>query len=136
MSIKRWNLKECGSTKVTDNGNLKHRQLRFEDYLQKISAEQKEYAEVCTSPKMTETDNTNTNEQTEELLEQILRADNLNRANKQVKVRVELTVSGKIANQERRISSCIVSLIKYLVVAQEIHGKHLASTMTREAEIT
>ncbi|MGI1658686.1 MAG: group II intron reverse transcriptase/maturase [Desulfitobacterium sp.] len=71
--------------KVTESGNLKHRQLRFEDYLQRVSAEQREYAEVCASPKITETDNTNTNEQTEGLLEQILCADNLNRAYKQVK---------------------------------------------------
>jgi len=49
-----------------------------------VSAEQKEYAEVCASPKMTETDNTNTNKQTEGLLEQILSRDNLNRAYKQV----------------------------------------------------
>jgi group II intron reverse transcriptase/maturase len=71
--------------KVTESGNLKYRQLRFEDYLQRVSAEQKEYAEVCASPKMTETDSTNTNEQTEKLLEEILSAENLNRAYKQVK---------------------------------------------------
>lgn len=71
--------------KVTESGNIKHRQLRFEDYLQRVSAEQKEYAEVCAPSKITETDNTNTNEQTEGLLEQILSADNLNRAYKQVK---------------------------------------------------
>ena len=71
--------------KVTDSGNLKHRQLRFEDYLQRVSVEQKEYAEVCVPPKITETDNTNTSNQTEELLEEILKTDNLNRAYKQVK---------------------------------------------------
>lgn len=71
--------------KVTESGNLKHRQLRFEDYLQRASAEQREYAEVCAPSKMTETDSTNTNEQTEGLLEQILSAENLNRAYKQVK---------------------------------------------------
>jgi RNA-directed DNA polymerase len=71
--------------KVTESGNSKHRQLQIEDYLQRVSAEQKEYAEVCASPKMTETDNTNTNEQTEELLEKILSAENLNQAYKQVK---------------------------------------------------
>ena len=47
--------------------------------------EQKEYAEACTSPRMTETDITNTNKQTERLLELILTKDNLNRAYKQVK---------------------------------------------------
>ena len=71
--------------KVTESGNLKHRQLCFEDYLQMVSAEQKEYAEVCAPPKITETDNTNTNKQTEGLLELILSAGNLNRAYKQVK---------------------------------------------------
>ncbi len=71
--------------KVTESDNLKHRQLRIEDYLQRVSAEQKEYAEVCESPKMAETDNTNTNKQREGLLEQILSRDNLNRAYKQVK---------------------------------------------------
>jgi len=71
--------------KVTESDNLKHRKLRLEDYLQMVSAEQKEYAEVCGSPKMTKTDNTNTNKQTEGLLEQILSRENLNRAYKQVK---------------------------------------------------
>ena len=71
--------------KVTESDNFNHRQLRFEGYLQRVSAEQKEYAEVCGSPKMTETDSTNTNRQTEGLLEQILSRDNLNRAYKQVK---------------------------------------------------
>ena len=71
--------------KVTDSDNIKHRQLQLEDYLQMVSAEQKEYAEVCASPKMAETDSTNTNKQREGLLEQILARDNLNRAYKQVK---------------------------------------------------
>lgn len=71
--------------KVTESGNSKHRQIRHEDYLQRVSAEQREYAEVCASPKMAETDSTNTNEQTEGLLEQILSAKSLNQAYKQVK---------------------------------------------------
>lgn len=71
--------------KVTDSDKLKHRQLQSEGYLQRVPAERGEYAEVCASPKMTETDNTNTNEQTEGLLEQILSTENLNRAYKQVK---------------------------------------------------
>ena len=50
-----------------------------------VSAEQKEYAEVCGSPKMTENDCTNTNKQTEGLLEQILSRGNLNLAYMQVK---------------------------------------------------
>lgn len=71
--------------KVTESDNTKHRQLRKEGYPQRVSAEQKEYAGVCGLPKMTETDSTNTNEQKEGLLEQILDRDNLNRAYKQVK---------------------------------------------------
>jgi RNA-directed DNA polymerase len=71
--------------KVTENGDLKHSQLLFEDYLQMVSAEQREHAEVCEPPKMTETDSTDTSKQKEGLLEQILNRDNLNRAYKQVK---------------------------------------------------
>jgi len=71
--------------KVTESDNLKHRQLLEEGYLQRVSAEQREYAEVCESPKLTETDSTNTNKQREGLLEQILSRENLNRAYKQVK---------------------------------------------------
>ena len=71
--------------KATESDNLKHRQLRFEDYLQMVSAEQREYAEVCESPKMAETDSTDTSQQREGLLERILSRDNLNRAYKQVK---------------------------------------------------
>ena len=71
--------------KVTEGDKSKYRQLHFEDYLQMVSAEQKEYAEVYASPKMAETDITNTNEQRKGLLELILSRDNLNRAYKQVK---------------------------------------------------
>ena len=71
--------------KVTKRDNEKHRQLHVEDYLQMVSAEQKEDAEVCGSPRITENSITNTNKQTEGLLEQILTSENLNRAYKQVK---------------------------------------------------
>ena len=71
--------------KVTESGAGKHRQLQIEDYLQRVSAEQREYAGVCEPPKMAETDITDTTEQTEGLLGQILATDNLNRAYKQVK---------------------------------------------------
>lgn len=71
--------------KVTGNDNRKHRQLHVEDYLQMVSAEQKEDAEVCGSPRITENNITDTNKQTEGLLEQILTNENLNRAYKQVK---------------------------------------------------
>src|SRR5664280_3135999 len=71
--------------KVTDRDKEKHRQLPIEDYLQRVPAEQEGYAEVCTSPKITENNITDTNEQTEGLLEQILAGENLNLAYKQVK---------------------------------------------------
>jgi hypothetical protein len=71
--------------KVTKSDNLKHRQFHNEGYLQRVSAEQREYAEACASPKIIETDSTNTNQQTEGLLEQILSRENMNRAYKQVK---------------------------------------------------
>ena len=39
--------------KVTKSGNLKHRKLQKEGYLQRVSAEQREYAGACASPRMT-----------------------------------------------------------------------------------
>ena len=71
--------------KATDGDKQKHRQLRIEGYLQKVLAEQGEYAEVCTSQEIAENNVTDTNEQTEGLLEQILAGENLNLAYKQVK---------------------------------------------------
>jgi|GEM_PF-4071374 len=47
--------------KVTESGKPKYRQLQKEGYPPKVSAEQREYAEECAPPKMTETDITNTN---------------------------------------------------------------------------
>lgn len=67
--------------KVTESDNLKHRQPQYEGYLQRVSAEQREYAEACGL----QTDSTNTNKQTEGLLEQIVTRENLYRAYKQVK---------------------------------------------------
>jgi group II intron reverse transcriptase/maturase len=69
---------------VTESDTLKHRKSPKESCLQKVSAEQKEYAEACASPRMTETDITSANEQTERLLEKILDPENLNKAYKQV----------------------------------------------------
>ena len=71
--------------KATDRDKEKHRQLQMEDCLQRVPAEQEENAEVCTSQKIAENNITNTNEQTEGLLEQILAGENLNLAYKQVK---------------------------------------------------
>jgi len=70
--------------KVTER-DIKPRQLQFEDYLRRDTAEQEEITGVGASRRMIETDITNTTEQAEGLLEQILAEDNLNRAYKQVK---------------------------------------------------
>ncbi len=69
---------------VTESG-FKNRQLHMEDYLQMVSAEQKEYAEVFDYSKITEKSGVITDYWTNNLLDLILRKDNLNEAYKQVK---------------------------------------------------
>lgn len=69
---------------VTKN-EIKDRQLHIEDYLQMVSAEQKEYAEVAAHSRITENNHIITDFQTNELMEQILQSDNLNKAYKKVK---------------------------------------------------
>ena len=69
---------------VTESG-FKNRQLHMEDYLQMVSAEQKEYVEVFDYSKITEKSGVITDYWTNNLLELILRKDNLNNAYKQVK---------------------------------------------------
>ncbi len=69
---------------VTESG-FKNRQLHVEDYLQMVSAEQKEYAEVFDYSKITEKSSVITDYWTNNLLDLILRKDNLNNAYKQVK---------------------------------------------------
>ena len=70
--------------KVTES-RYKNRQLHIEDYLQMVSAEQKEYAEVFDYSKITEKSSVITDYWTNNLLELSLRKDNLNKAYKQVK---------------------------------------------------
>ena len=70
--------------KVTDDG-FKYRQLHIEDYLQMVSAEQKEYAEVCDHQRIAERDDIITDFQTDKLMEKILSNGNLNQAFKKVK---------------------------------------------------
>ncbi len=70
--------------KVTES-RFKNRQLHMEDYLQMVSAEQKEYAEVFDYSKITEKSGIITDYWTNNLLDLILRKDNLNKAYKQVK---------------------------------------------------
>ena len=69
---------------VTES-RFKNRQLHIEDYLQMVSAEQKEYAEVFDYRKITEKSGVITDYWTDNLLELILRKDNLNQAYKCVK---------------------------------------------------
>ena len=69
---------------VTESG-FKNRQLHMEDYLQMVSAEQREYAEVFDYSKITEKSGVITDYWTNNLLGLILRKDNLNNAYKQVK---------------------------------------------------
>ena len=70
---------------------FKDRQLHIEDYLQMVSAEQKEYAEVSKEPKVlchqriAENNDIITDFQTDSLMEKILHKDNLNKAYKKVK---------------------------------------------------
>ena len=56
---------------VTNDG-FKDRQLHIEDYLQRVSAEQKEYAEVSAHQRIAENNNNITDFQTDNLMEQIL----------------------------------------------------------------
>jgi len=69
---------------VTKDG-FKDRQLHMEDYLQIVSAEQREYAEVSVYQRITENNDIITDFWTDNLLELILRKDNLNKAYKKVK---------------------------------------------------
>ena len=70
---------------IVTESRFKNRQLHMEDYLQMVSAEQKEYAEVFGYSKITEKSGVITDYWTNNLLELILRKDNLNKAYKQVK---------------------------------------------------
>ena len=70
--------------KVTKDG-FKDRQLHIEDYLQMVSAEQKEYAEVSAHQRIAENNDIIIDFQTGNLMEQILHKDNLNKAYKKVK---------------------------------------------------
>jgi len=69
---------------VTES-RFKNRQLHIEDYLQMVSAEQREYAGVFDYSKITEKSGVITDYWTDNLLELILRKDNLNQAYKRVK---------------------------------------------------
>ena len=68
----------------TGHGN-KYRQLHIEDYLRKIPAEQGRIAGVYAHERITGNSDTNTDFWTDNLLDTILRSDNLNAAYKKVK---------------------------------------------------
>ena len=67
------------------NDRFKDRQLHIEDYLQMVSTELKEYAEVSACQRIAENNRIITGFQTEGLLEKILQPTNLNNAYKKVK---------------------------------------------------
>ena len=69
---------------VTKN-EFKDRQLHIDGYLQRVSAEQKENAEVSNHSRIAENNDTITYFQTDKLMEQTLHPDNLNKAYKRVK---------------------------------------------------
>ena len=69
---------------VTKDG-FEDRQLHIEGYLQMVSAEQKEYAEVSAHQRIAENNDIITDFQTDKLMEKILSNDNLNQAYKKVK---------------------------------------------------
>ncbi len=64
---------------------FKDRQLHIEDYLQMAAAEQGEYAEVSIYQRITENEDIITDFWTDNLLELILRKDNLHKAYRRVK---------------------------------------------------
>lgn len=66
-------------------GGFKDRQLHIEGYLQMVSAEQKENAEVSAHQRIAENNDIITDFQTDKLMEKILSNDNLNKAFKKVK---------------------------------------------------
>lgn len=70
--------------KVTKN-EFKDRQLHKGGYLQRVSSEKKEYAEVSAHSRIAENNDTITDFQTGKLMEKILHSENLNEAYKKVK---------------------------------------------------
>ena len=69
---------------VTKDG-YKDRQLHKEGYLQRVFAEQREYAEASAYQRITENNDIVTDFQTDGLMERILDKDNMNKAYKRVK---------------------------------------------------
>lgn len=97
--------------KVTE-GKIKDRQLQREGQLQKVTAEQREYAEASACRKIAENTDIITDLQSAGLLEKILHRDNLNKAYKKVKSNKG---SGGVDGM------CVEELLTYL----REHGKDL-----------
>ena len=93
-------------------GKIKDRQLHREGHLQKVSAEQREYAEASACRRIAENTDIITDLQTTGLLEKILHRDNLNKAYKKVKSNKG---SGGIDGM------CVEELLTYL----REHGREL-----------
>ena len=115
---------------VTESG-FKNRQLHMEDYLQMVSAEQKEYAEVFDYSKITEKSGVITDYWTNNLLELILRKDNLNNAYKQVKRN-----RGKGGNDGMQVDELLPFLRENQeTLIQEIRGGNYKPNPVRRVEI-
>lgn len=67
------------------NDRFKDRQLHIEDYLQMVSMEPKEYAEVSACQRIAENNRIITDFRTDRLLEEILQPTNLNNAYRKAK---------------------------------------------------
>ena len=93
-------------------GKIKDRQLHREGQLQKVSAEQREYAEASACQRIAENTDVITDLQTTGLLEKILHRNNLNKAYKKVKSNKD---SGGVDGM------CVEELLTYL----REHGKDL-----------
>lgn len=70
---------------MATEGGFEYRQLHIEDYLLRVSAEQREQAEVYARRRIAGDDGIITDLWTNELLELIIRRENLNRAYRQVR---------------------------------------------------
>ena len=92
-------------------GRFNNRQLHMEDYLQMVSAEQREYAEVLDYQRIAENNHIITDFWTNSLLELILRKDNLNKAYRRVK---KNKGSGGIDGMQTN------ELLSYLIVVLQI----------------
>ena len=115
---------------VTES-RFKNRQLHMEDYLQMVSAEQKEYAEVFDYSKITEKSGVITDYWTNNLLDLILRKDNLNNAYKQVKRN-----KGKVGIDGMQVDELLPFLRENQdTLIQEIKGGKFKPNPVRRVEI-